>query len=101
MFMVFILDGSSEHGGHIWSKSGFDIWLYRESRQIRFYYEKELLYFIRAQHFLSFYISTMDIGYVREIRPIIEWIGNRFITHHISMVRKSDGSQEHNWVQVR
>ena len=52
--MVFILDGCSFHYEHTWRKQASrfveGIWLYRKSRQIQFFSEKDLVFIIRAQH---------------------------------------------------
>ena len=56
--MVFILDGSSEHGAHVWSKSGI-FYLLKAFGYIKrvvksdFLIGKDLFYFLRAQPVLS------------------------------------------------
>ena len=48
--MVFIIDGSSFHYAHTWSKSGISIWegiwLHRKRLQIRFFFSKKDLVYI-------------------------------------------------------
>ena len=62
--MVLILDSSSEHGAHIWSKPGISIcyiWLNRTIRQIRFFCKEKntLLHTCATCSELPSYRSTM------------------------------------------
>ena len=71
--MVVFLDDSSEHGAHIWNKSGISIvqgiWLHRKSRQIRFFFFHKIpiLIHICAQHVLSYHLIQLPHGLTLEI----------------------------------
>ena len=49
-----ILDGSSDHGAHIWIKSGISILL--KAFGYIFFFGKDLFDFIYAQHVLSYHL---------------------------------------------
>ena len=54
--MELILDGSSEHGTHIWSKSGMAFGYIDRVVKSDIFYRKRRIYFKRAQHVLSYHL---------------------------------------------